>query len=146
MRPSRFMTAISLATTVITLGGTVVQEIPATAAPVADQKAPTSAESLPPLGSTPAPRPIPTRPDVSNLPSRSSGFDPTTSTVIDALTTPTSQTFQNADGSRTVNTSLWPVREKGSDGVWRPIDLTLESEPDGSFGPTRGLRQHRIGA
>ncbi|TDD58166.1 DNRLRE domain-containing protein [Kribbella antibiotica] len=50
------------------------------------------------------------------------------------LTTETSQTFANANGSFTAETSNGPVRVK-RDGAWHTIDTTLEFRSDGTVGP-----------
>jgi hypothetical protein len=61
------------------------------------------------------------------------GFDARRSVPIEAETTESTVTFQNVDGSRTTRVAQGPVRWKGSDGQWRPIDLTLVDSGDGSL-------------
>lgn len=66
---------------------------------------------------------------------RKTSFDPSTSTVDDAETTPTKKVYRNrSDGSHTAMLTSSPVRYRGDDGSWRDIDLTLETRPDGTIG------------
>lgn len=54
-------------------------------------------------------------------------------TPIASMTTPTSETVRNSDGTLTTQVTARPVRAKGADGVWRPIDTSLVPQSDGSF-------------
>lgn len=71
-------------------------------------------------GPAPLPRPASA---LKAPPRHRTGFDRATSRVIDSLTSPQQQVFQNSDGSRTANISSGPVRFKGADGKWSDIDL-----------------------
>jgi hypothetical protein len=62
--------------------------------------------------------------------------------VADALTTPTSLTTANPDGTVTLTESSQPVRVK-SNGAWTALDATLEPNRDGTLSPAAtpsGLR------
>ncbi len=56
------------------------------------------------------------------------------------LTTETSQTFANADGTLTSEVSNDPVRVK-QNGAWRAVDATLEFRSDGSVAPKAAVSQ-----
>ncbi|GAB3925337.1 hypothetical protein GCM10029976_018430 [Kribbella albertanoniae] len=56
------------------------------------------------------------------------------------LTTETSQTFANADGTLTSEVSNDPVRVK-QNGIWRAADATLEFRSDGSVAPKAAVSQ-----
>ncbi|MET9402416.1 ricin-type beta-trefoil lectin domain protein [Kitasatospora sp. NPDC002965] len=56
--------------------------------------------------------------------------------TIDALTTETSQTSANPDGTLTFSSAPVPERTKAADGSWRPVDATLRGNPDGTVTPT----------
>jgi RHS repeat-associated protein len=106
-----------------------------------------SPQLLPPLGSTVAAASKPTTPDVQSVASANRvGFDATRSTLISTLTTDTSQTFQNPDGSRTVQLSAEPVRARGADGAWRPLDLTLLPQTNGTLKAKNGAEAPTIGS
>ncbi|GAB2705221.1 hypothetical protein GCM10010442_24980 [Kitasatospora kifunensis] len=55
--------------------------------------------------------------------------------TVDALTTQTSLTVANPDGSLTVTSSAQPIRVQ-KNGVWTPVDATLTKNGDGSYSPT----------
>jgi hypothetical protein len=94
----------------------------------------------------PAP-PTPPGPSLANAPGTDSGpvpgsetakansFDPAKSQVEPSLTTATSQTFQNPDGTNTVKLSQSPVRFKTQDGAWTDYDLTLVKDAAGNLEP-----------
>lgn len=50
-----------------------------------------------------------------------------------------STTFRNPDGSFTLDLSATPVRARGRDGLWHPIDTTLVRRVDGSVGPVSAV-------
>jgi hypothetical protein len=54
--------------------------------------------------------------------------------VVDALTTETSTTTANPDGTLTGNSSLLPTRVR-QQGGWIPVDATLVRNPDGTYRP-----------
>ena len=62
--------------------------------------------------------------------------------VADAMTTPTSQTAANPNGSLTLTESTQPVRVK-QNGAWVALDATLKANRDGTLSPAAtpsGLR------
>ena len=54
--------------------------------------------------------------------------------VADAMTTPTSQTTANPDGTFTLTTSPTPVRAR-KNGTWVSLDATLSRNGDGTYSP-----------
>ncbi|MBW5482306.1 ricin-type beta-trefoil lectin domain protein [Streptomyces bambusae] len=54
---------------------------------------------------------------------------------VDHLTTASSQTFANPDGTLTSDTAPVPERVKDAAGKWRGIDATLRLQADGSVAP-----------
>lgn len=56
--------------------------------------------------------------------------------VIPDLTTITSQTLANPDGSLTEERAMVPVRARQKDGAWGPVDMTLKSDQEGVVRPT----------
>ncbi len=54
--------------------------------------------------------------------------------TVDELTTETSLTVANADGSLTLTTHLQAARVK-KDGAWTPVDARLAKNPDGTWSP-----------
>ncbi|MFG3225507.1 ricin-type beta-trefoil lectin domain protein [Kitasatospora sp. NPDC048194] len=56
--------------------------------------------------------------------------------VVDALTTGSSQTTANPDGTVTSDSTPVAERVKNADGSWRPVDATLRANPDGTLAPT----------
>ncbi|MFI8487526.1 LamG-like jellyroll fold domain-containing protein [Streptomyces rubrogriseus] len=52
--------------------------------------------------------------------------------AVDESITESSQVFANPDGTFTQEMSAAPVRARGSDGGWAPIDTTLVREADGT--------------
>ncbi len=57
--------------------------------------------------------------------------------------TETHETFANPDGTWTAKIYAGPVRTRGADGGWVPVDLTMRAEADGSVAPVAhpaGLR------
>lgn len=136
-------TAVSVMSFVIAGGMIAVAPSPASAAPQPAQTKP-----VPPLPSTAAPRLAPSSvagdfrdapphpdqlTDTVRTP-KSSTFDPATSKVVDADTTPTKLNYRNADGTYTAVLSTKPVRYRDPQGVWRDIDLTVVAGADGSLG------------
>lgn len=61
-------------------------------------------------------------------------FDPTKADMVESLTTPTRQVYENPDGSRTAVMSPEPVRYE-EDGDWVEIDLSLEETLEGDLAP-----------
>jgi RHS repeat-associated core domain len=59
-------------------------------------------------------------------------FDAKSSREVPALTSPTAETFKNADGTQTLVANQVPVRFKDATGTWQPIDNSLV--PDGAGG------------
>lgn len=55
--------------------------------------------------------------------------------VIDALTTASSQTFANPQGTLTTETALAPERVKNASGTWQKVDATLRTTADGTVAP-----------
>ncbi|WP_145902896.1 ricin-type beta-trefoil lectin domain protein [Kitasatospora viridis] len=55
--------------------------------------------------------------------------------TVDALTTETSLTVANPDGSLTTSQNVLPIRVKQSNGSWAGVDATLAKNGDGSFSP-----------
>ena len=58
-----------------------------------------------------------------------SGFVAGVSQELTADATTYSTLYQNADGSRTVDSSPYPVNFQGQDGQWRKIDTSLGQDP-----------------
>ncbi|MCB5180393.1 ricin-type beta-trefoil lectin domain protein [Streptomyces antimicrobicus] len=93
-----------------------------------------------PAGSTawpaPPPKPAPTEAeralDAARAQAKASGRP----TAVDRLTTESSQTFANPDGTLTTDTTPVPQRVKDAAGNWRGIDATLRVQADGSIAPT----------
>ncbi|MFI9331279.1 LamG-like jellyroll fold domain-containing protein [Kitasatospora sp. NPDC052868] len=54
--------------------------------------------------------------------------------AVDALTTETSQTVANPDGTFSVTTHVQPARVRRN-GVWTAIDASLAANPDGTLSP-----------
>jgi RHS repeat-associated protein len=55
--------------------------------------------------------------------------------TVGDLTTPTSITYANPDGTYTTDTSTGAQRVQQPDGSWSPIDMTLQAMSDGSYEP-----------
>ncbi|MFD7982415.1 ricin-type beta-trefoil lectin domain protein [Kitasatospora indigofera] len=55
--------------------------------------------------------------------------------LIDTLTTGSSQSFADPDGTLSTESSPVPERVKGTNGAWRSIDPTLKANPDGTLSP-----------
>jgi RHS repeat-associated protein len=55
------------------------------------------------------------------------------SELVDDLTTPTREVYENADGSLTAVSTAQPVRFEDSEGEWQDIDLTLSETPAGDI-------------
>ena len=83
----------------------------------------------------PTPRPAPSAEakaiDEARAQARSSGKP----VAIAHLTTGTSQTVANPDGTLTSESTPVPERVKGTDGNWRGLDPTLRTEPNGTVSP-----------
>ncbi|MFF4816089.1 ricin-type beta-trefoil lectin domain protein [Kitasatospora sp. NPDC001309] len=56
-------------------------------------------------------------------------------TVVDALTTGSSRTTANPDGTLATDSTPVVERVKNADGSWRPVDATLRTNPDGTLAP-----------
>ncbi|MFF3431867.1 RICIN domain-containing protein [Streptomyces sp. NPDC002602] len=56
--------------------------------------------------------------------------------VVGFLTTATSQTVANPDGTLSTDASIAPQRVQKVDGAWRAIDATLRTNSDGTVTPT----------
>jgi len=54
---------------------------------------------------------------------------------VDSLSTQTSSTWVNPNGTFTSELNAQPVQAKDTAGVWKPLDGTLSSKPDGTAGP-----------
>ncbi|MFI9275943.1 hypothetical protein ACIGXM_35400, partial [Kitasatospora sp. NPDC052896] len=54
--------------------------------------------------------------------------------TVDALTTETSMTVANPDGSLTVTRNEQPIRVQ-KNGSWTPVNATLDKNGDGTFSP-----------
>ncbi|GIH02085.1 hypothetical protein Rhe02_01520 [Rhizocola hellebori] len=67
---------------------------------------------------------------VQTTPSRK-GFDAATSRRIQDGASATTEVFQNADGTITRRVHSGPVNYRGSDGLWRPIDVSLRRDANG---------------
>ena len=140
----------------------IVASVTFLASGVASMAAPVGAATrdLSPLKSTPAPRTTPQLPvgDFSNAPPspadasarrpvpKGAGFDPTRSTPLDTLTTPTRRLYINADGSRTAVVTQSPVRFKDASGRWVDDNLNLQRGADGSLGATAAAATAHLAA
>ena len=69
--------------------------------------------------------------DPSTAPDQKSHFDVKTSRRVAAMSTATSDTYLNADGSYTRKLSSSRLNFLAKDGFWQPIDTTLASRSDG---------------
>ncbi|GAA2136752.1 hypothetical protein GCM10009760_16470 [Kitasatospora kazusensis] len=87
-------------------------------------------QSTPPPGTTPAPTPGGPM-QAALLQAKSSG-QPVT---VDTLTTQTSITVANPDGTLTQTTNIQPARVS-KQGAWTGVDATLAKNPDGTYSPT----------
>ncbi|MFE6056408.1 ricin-type beta-trefoil lectin domain protein [Kitasatospora sp. NPDC056446] len=56
--------------------------------------------------------------------------------VVDALTTGSSRTTANPDGTLTADSSPIAERVQNADGTWRAVDAALRAGPDGTVAPT----------
>ncbi|MFJ2809014.1 ricin-type beta-trefoil lectin domain protein [Kitasatospora sp. NPDC087271] len=56
--------------------------------------------------------------------------------IVDALTTGSSQTSADPDGTLTSDSTSVAERVKNADGTWRAVDATLRTNPDGTLAPT----------
>lgn len=56
--------------------------------------------------------------------------------VVGFLTTATSQTFANPDGTLSTDASIAPQRVRKADGAWQDVDPTLVANSDGTITPT----------
>ncbi|MGH9281165.1 MAG: PA14 domain-containing protein, partial [Acidimicrobiales bacterium] len=117
----------------------LVTAVPVAAAPKKTDRTPAPPDS--PVRATSIPQPVgdfsnppPKEEDLHspNRPSRGS-FDPATSKLIDAETTPTKLTYLNADGTRTDVVTQVPTRVRDAQGNWVPIDLSLTRSSDGKL-------------
>lgn len=61
------------------------------------------------------------------------GFDAARSTPVDSLTSASSRTYHNADGTHTLVVATGDVRAAGDDGVWRDFDLTAAPASGGGW-------------
>jgi hypothetical protein len=50
-----------------------------------------------------------------------------------------SDTFANPSGTFTWNEGVTPVRARGADGVWAPVDYTLRARPGGTVAPASSV-------
>src|SRR5262249_34243396 len=64
-------------------------------------------------------------------PEQKSHFDPKTSRKVSTLSTATSDTYQNSDGSYSRKVSSGRVNYQAAGGSWQPIDTTLVTRSDG---------------
>ncbi len=55
--------------------------------------------------------------------------------MVTGLTTPTSRTLAQTDGSWKVESSAAPIRFRDAQGRWQSIDLTLARRDDGTVAP-----------
>ncbi|MFJ3927540.1 ricin-type beta-trefoil lectin domain protein [Streptomyces sp. NPDC090022] len=56
--------------------------------------------------------------------------------AVGHLTTESSQTFANPDGTLTTDTAPVPQRVRTAAGTWQPVDTTLRAGADGTVAPT----------
>jgi RHS repeat-associated protein len=112
-------------------------------------------------GASTSARPAAPAGDVSNRPGAPSGGGPATragggfvagqSTPVAGSTSPSSQVFDNPDGSQTEVLTAGPVRFQDASGGWQDIDTTLVAGADGSLRATSAkdaprLASHAAGA
>ncbi|MDP9388940.1 MAG: hypothetical protein M3Q48_13760 [Actinomycetota bacterium] len=119
----------------------VALDRPATAAAGPEAR---TARELPPLPSTPAPRPTLDVPegDFTNPPpidgdlerqakDRTLSFDPARSKLV--ARSATTDTYDNPDGTSTSVLHAAPANYQDATGAWKPIDTTLEATANGRY-------------
>ncbi|WP_460526764.1 RHS repeat-associated core domain-containing protein [Flindersiella endophytica] len=74
---------------------------------------------------------VPTR----TTPAKAQGFNAKTSVALPKERTATTETYANADGTKTRRTYTTPVNAQRPDGTWAPIDLTLAPNGKGRLAP-----------
>lgn len=59
--------------------------------------------------------------------------------VVDQLTTDSEVVTAEPDGTFTAAISAGPVRERGEDGSWHPLNADLQQQPDGTWTPVSSI-------
>ena len=82
--------------------------------------------------------------DQARSPASGRGFDPTTSSKL-PVTSTTTTTWQNSDGTRTAQQFTRPVHYQKSDGTWADVDNTLSTDATGLVHNVGGPVQLSLG-